>query len=165
MTTNLRTFRKCLIAASVCLAIFYTLVFILKLWPSVAAQRSGTADIDWSLKQSPQFAIWLPLLGSALVSLFWRLRAKFLIMFVLFGAVLLRFATWAASTAQIKSNTGLSSIPDASWIGNIWIGAGKAELVTLILTLILFVAHAILLFRLLTSRATKAAKHEPSFVS
>jgi hypothetical protein len=131
--------------AAVLIAILYSVFFFIKLLQSLSARRASGIDVDWSLTQNPQFFIAILLAAAAISLSFWHNLGK-LVALVFFGFIIVKFALWANLTADIKMNTGLESIPQANWIGNIWIGASWAEVAVGVSAILLLFLDLILIW-------------------
>lgn len=141
------------------ITVFYTVIFFSKLTWSYLEWRAARLDIDWTVPTNPQSMIALCFVTATLAVWFLRDKGEILAG-LLFGVILVFFGYWAILTHQIKINMGVSSIPQAGWISNFWIGATWLDPLVLFLTLGLLALDAYLLFK--AERPRSRARLSPS---
>jgi lipoprotein signal peptidase len=134
MTSKALNLNRWLRWAAVITTSLYLAMFFAKLLNRYLQWKVTGMDIDWSVPTNPQSMIALCLVTATMSLCFLHGRGK-LLAFLLFGVVIGFFYYWATLTTQIKINMGITAIPGAGAIGNVWIGAGWLDLTVLILAL------------------------------
>jgi len=146
MTSKYKELRRLLRWGTGITTVLYALVFFAKITWSYLEWRAARLDIDWTVPTNPQSMIALCFVTATLALWFLRDKGETLAL-VLFSVVVFFFGYWAYLTRGIKINMNVATIPQASWISNIWIGATWLDLSALILAFALLGLNLYLLVK------------------
>ncbi|HWS85664.1 MAG TPA: hypothetical protein VN282_01615 [Pyrinomonadaceae bacterium] len=117
-------------------AVLYALAFFWGAIPRYLSWKSAGQSVEWVVVDDPRALIALCFV-LAVITL-WQLEyIGELVASMLFFGVIARYLYWAASTWRIKTYAGLPEISGAGTIGNIWLGAGPADVLALVAAVIM----------------------------
>src|SRR5690349_3989712 len=112
---------NCLKVATALVALVYSAFFFRRLLNNYRMLRANGLDVDLAVPGNPQAMIALCFVMAVLSLFFLRKHGK-IVAGLLYLALIIFFGYWMILTSEIKTNIGLSQIPQSTKVGNILIG-------------------------------------------